>query len=592
AVDAYGNFIVGPNGMPMVMMTDGSFTEGNRAAPISLAGAARTGHAFLNDIAHNADPTGKTADADAIVNTGPLAAGQYDNELLDAHYISGDGRVNENIGLTAVHAVFHSEHNRLVQQTKDVALATGDVAFLNEWLDTPLAAGTTFPLTQAQIDALDWNGERLFQSAKFGTEMQYQHLVFEEFARTVQPQVDEFLAPNGYDTTINPAILAEFAHTVFRFGHSMLTETVDRFDPNFNTVGGDPQLGLIAAFLNPLAFAASGVTPEQATGAIVRGLTRQVGNEIDEFVTEALRNNLLGLPLDLPALNIARGRDTGIPSLNNARSEFFAMTGDSQLKPYISWTDFAGHLKHAESLINFIAAYGTHVSITSATTLAAKRAAATLLVLDGIGAPTDRLDFLNATGAYAGGSLGGLNDVDFWIGGLAEQKMPFGGMLGSTFNFVFETQLESLQNGDRFYYLSRLAGLNFGTELENNSFAKMVMLNSDATHLPNAIFTTPTFTLEVNQAAQHTGLGLDGRADPTGGITINGIEVVPLVVRDNPGTAGPDTNFLRYNGEDHVVLGGTAANDVIISGDGDDTLYGDGGNDRLEGGFGNDNIMG
>ena len=37
----------------------------------------------------------------------------------------------------------------------------------------------------------------------------------------------------------------------------------------------------------------------QAAGAIVRGMTRQAGNEIDEFVTEALRNNLLGLPLDL-----------------------------------------------------------------------------------------------------------------------------------------------------------------------------------------------------------------------------------------------------------------------------------------------------
>ena len=63
--------------------------------------------------------------------------------------------------------------------------------------------------------------------------MQYQHLVFEEFARTIQPKVDEFLAPHGYDTTIDPAIVAEFAHTVYRFGHSMLTETVDRLDPEF-----------------------------------------------------------------------------------------------------------------------------------------------------------------------------------------------------------------------------------------------------------------------------------------------------------------------------------------------------------------------
>ena len=52
---------------------------------------------------------------------------EYDNELLDAHFIAGDGRVNENIGLTAVHHVFHAEHNRLVEHTKEVvARRSGD----------------------------------------------------------------------------------------------------------------------------------------------------------------------------------------------------------------------------------------------------------------------------------------------------------------------------------------------------------------------------------------------------------------------------------------------------------------------------------
>ncbi|MFP3335977.1 hypothetical protein SB761_35335, partial [Pseudomonas sp. SIMBA_064] len=79
-----------------------------------------------------------------------------------------------------------------------------------------------------------------------------------------------------------------------------------------------------------------------------------------------------------------------------------------------------------------------------------------------------------------------------------------------------------------------MAGTNFGTELENNSFAKLIMLNSDVTHLSNTVFLTPTFTLEVNQANQFTGLGADGKADPTGGIMIYGQEIVPLVIRDNP----------------------------------------------------------
>ena len=117
------------------------------------------------------------------------------------------------------------------------------------------------------------------------------------------------------------------------------------------------------------------------------------------------------------------------------------------------------------------------------------------IVFGGVGAPPDRLDFLNST--VPGRVLPtaspstGLDNVDLWIGGLAEEKMPFGGMLGSTFNFVFETQLEALQNGDRFYYLDRTAGLNFVAELENNSFAKLIMANTDATHLPGLVFQTP-----------------------------------------------------------------------------------------------------
>ncbi|MGH8377260.1 MAG: peroxidase family protein, partial [Pseudomonas sp.] len=296
----------------------------------------------------------------------------------------------------------------------------------------------------------------------------------------------------------------------------------------------------------------------------------------------------------------------------------------SQLTPYTSWADFVQHMKHPESLINFIAAYGTHSTITSATTLAGKRAAAADLVLGSATAPADRLDFLHSTGAWAStaGADGilntaddvtttGLDSVDFWIGGLAEEKMPFGGLLGSSFNFVFETQLENLQNGDRFYYLARTAGLNFGTELENNSFANLVMLNSDATHLSANIFLTPAFTLETDptrQFNQSVVAGPDGivgtlddlpaNADPFGPSEhpIGSPRIdhfTPLVIRDNPATVGLDTNYLHYTGGDTVVLGGTPGDDILIAGDSDDdTVYGDAGNDRLDGGYGNDNVFG
>ncbi|WP_114944093.1 peroxidase family protein [Microvirga calopogonii] len=610
--DPYGNFIphpqtgfaqvivgLGPDGIPNT--SDDVVISGTPDAPVSLVNAVLTGHAFLDDIAHAAVPV---IVGGVLRNDGDSAVGYanadgsttglvnsrgsntaYDNELLDAHYITGDGRGNENVGLTAIHHVFHSEHNHLVEQVKSVILSGGDLAFLNEWLRVPVSSIPTDP---AAINGLQWDGERLFQAARFTNEMEYQHLVFEEFARKMQPDVDAFVFEPSVD--INPAIFAEFAQAVYRFGHSMLNENIDTIDANGNPFS----MKLFDGFLNPLGFGATDangnvtIDHEQAAGAIMRGMSRQHGNEIDEFVTHVLRNQLVGIPLDLAALNIARGRDLGLPSLNEARAQFHQMSGqDSQLKPYVSWTDFALNLQNSLSIINFIAAYGKHPLIEAATTLDAKRAAATLLVLGGTGAPADRLDFLNATGAWTAQNSG-LNDIDLWIGGLAEKKMDFGGMLGSTFSFVFEAQLEALQDADRFYYLSRVQGLNLLNELENNSMTDIIMRNTDLgdegrTALPGDIFATPAHTLEIIRSKQIA-------ADP---VWDNPIlqALTPLVVRKDIDGDGDD-DVLVYNGTDHVVMGGSAEDDYIVAGEGDDTVWGYEGNDTIEAGYGVDIIHG
>ncbi|PJR09114.1 peroxidase family protein [Sinorhizobium meliloti] len=613
--DAYGEFVRGENGFPQLVRQGAPALEGNLDNPVAASEAMSAGRAFLNDIAHNAVPGtydldhdgvadgAKTADGDSVAGN-PIIPNQmginttYDNELLDRHVIVGDGRGNENIGLTSIHHVFHSEHNRFIEETKKVAIESGDLAFLNEWLAVDLPEGTTLPAPgdAAAIEAfaatLTWDGERLFQAARFSTEMVYQHLVFEEFARAAAPDVDPFLFSNT--ATVSGAIVAEFAHVVYRFGHSMLTETIDMVNVGADGRPVESEIGLIEAFLNPLAFANAGIDPDEAAGAILNGMTRQVGNEIDEFLTGALRNNLVGLPLDLGATNIARARETGVPSLNEARKQFFDDTQDSRVKPYESWYDFALSLKNPASVINFIAAYGTHASITAATTLEDKRAAATLLVMgdhDGLVAPSDRLDFLHGQGAYADmeqGRLGGLNDVDFWIGGLAEKKMTFGSMLGSTFTYVFEYQMEQLQAGDRFYYLSRTQGLNLLNELEADSFAELIMRNTalgdgDATHINGAAFQTADVILEMDQTKQ---IGADPEHDDP---ILNAIS--PMVIRKDVDGDGND-DYLRYTGLDHAVLGGTDRGETLIGGEGDDTLWGDGGDDSLEGGYGVDHLHG
>ena len=84
--------------------------------------------------------------------------------------------------------------------------------------------------------------------------MEYQHLVFEEFARKMVPAVRPF---HVYNPDVNAAVEAEFAHAVYRFGHSMLDEDVARTNPD----GTDNSLPLLTAFLNP---------PEFFNGHVVR----------------------------------------------------------------------------------------------------------------------------------------------------------------------------------------------------------------------------------------------------------------------------------------------------------------------------------
>ncbi|WP_291160569.1 peroxidase family protein, partial [Ensifer sp. SSB1] len=651
--DAYGEFIRGPNGFPLLVTglgidgipntADDIVVQGNPAAPVNTftAGAIRIGHAFLDDIAHNAVPVfdaqgnlvpdtvnpGQDDDGltgnDVPVNSQTGRNLAYDNELLDRHFITGDGRGNENIGLTAVHHIFHSEHNRQTDMQKMTILESRDLDFINEWLVVDLtqeqldALPVTFPadpVERAQLlESLAWDGERIFQAARFATEMQYQHLVFEEFARKIQPAIDPFVFNSVTD--INPAIFAEFANTVYRFGHSMLSDNMPRLDGN--GVAINPEVGLIEAFLNPVEFDLDGaISHDAAAAAIVRGMTIERGNEIDEFIVGSLRNNLLGLPLDLATINIARGRDTGVPSLNDARAQLYAASGSTFLTPYDSWADFAANLKNPISVVNFIAAYGLHELVDGEETLAGKRAAAMAIVfgenqvIADAGAPggtrtiivpSDRLEFLNSTGEWTAGNSG-LNDIDLWIGGLAEKKMPFGGMLGSTFNAIFEAQLENLQDGDRFYYLSRTQGQNFLNQLEQNSFSKMILANTElaqpgadgirgtaddiiARHIGVDSFAKYDFVLEVNQANQ-------GEPDPEGNDPA--LEAIGMgkVVRDDPRTAAIETNYLRFTGGEHIVVGGTNGNDTIITDFGDDAIWGDDGDDRIESGAGVDLVNG
>ena len=317
-----------------------------------------------------------------------------------------------------------------------------------------------------------------------------------------------------------------------------------------------------------------------------------------------MRSRLVGLPLDLATLNMTRARSEGIPRFNEVRRQIYAATNESAMIPYTDWVDFGQNLKHPKSLVNFVAAYGQHPTILAATTTNAKRDTARAIVDPQIGdtPPTDAADFMFSTGFWATNESG-LNLVDLWIGGLAEKTNLFGGLLGSTFNYVFEKQMTDLQNGDRFYYLARTPGMNLRAQLEGNSFAEMVMRNTTAHTLKADVFATADCKFELADLSSpapsgsqyFNGVGSVGEVDPNlPGKGYSECEENALLIRMSNGQwRYRITNPIDPPGiNGQAVYNGTAGEDRIQGGADNDTFLGNEGRDWIEGGDGADVALG
>ncbi len=666
-------------------------------------------HAFLNDMGVRLPELTDTTIwdgrdlRDIVTPASQFGPAVNYKQALEAHFVSGDGRLNENIGLTAVHEAFLTEHNRMVTQLKQQYGFTGEQPQGGwSWSD-PLTGATT-----------KVTGEELFQQAKIILEMHYQHLVFDQFVRKISPNIAAFA---GVNPLVNASITSEFANAVYRFGHSMLPEAVgmrqyadatsiatvsgsnvvtvtmanhglksgstitlssidsaiggiaattlnDTFtitvvDANRFTIQAgstatatqsgsatdkvqiDINRGLIDAFLNPQSYT-PGVTSKQ----LVDGSTSQVGMRIDEKVTDALRDNLLGQPLDLATLNIIRGRDAGIPTLNEMRASIQAVAPlalQATLTPYTSWTNFRDNLKGTlaeqnATVKNFIMGYASDAVLTqfaSTKTLAqwyALRESAVLAdqneYMAGLKAATEAA-FADATFMGIAGNKD-FNRIDAWLGGLAEREVV-GGMLGSTFDAIFAMQMMNLQNGDFFYYLGRVPNAEFFIEnMEGRQLADLVMQGTGATDVYADIFSVADKYIQVGDAAAHgpafaslaalqaattvttvmnaSGDKVTASLGRAGFVTIGGVSVFhgnPGNYVDARGVLNPNgignasemisgtTGIDRINGlGGNDTIRGFAGNDIINGGAGVDFLYGGDGNDTLDGGVDNDFMYG
>jgi Animal haem peroxidase/RTX calcium-binding nonapeptide repeat (4 copies) len=459
---------------------------------------------------------------------------------LLSYQISGDHRTNENVALTAVHTVWHREQNFQSERIK---------ALHPEWTD-----------------------EQIFQAAKIIQTAEYQRVVFTEFAEAMSgPIPGPSHGFSGYNPNVNPGISEEFAGAMYRVGHSMINETI----PFTDSAGHTQDVPLFSAFLNPTMFYGKDPLTHGVGGAaaIIAGEVQVPHQRIDEQVVEVIRSKLLGTPLDLYAANIERGRETGIATLNEFRryisehgsrieqagqSSNYATALPAQvpgLAPYATWAEFGQHLR---------------------------------------GTPTEQAELLTFFKSVYGEDDIHVNDVDLFVGGLAEA--PFGkSQMGSTFTWIFQEQLDRLQEGDRFYYFNQLKDAPLLlADIGSQHFSDIVMRTTGLDHLHHEIFKmSEEISLDPNEQSR------DLRAQP---VTADKAFVVVGNALSNVIT-GTDGDDALYGEDGNDRLNGSRGLDSLHGGAGDDELnagddtrgvfaYGDDGDDTLRGNTGDDNLIG
>ena len=235
-----------------------------------------------------------------------------------------------------------------------------------------------------------WSGERIYQAARRKVAAEIQAITFEEFLPALLGE-GAITPYTGYDPSVDPRIANVFSTAAYRFGHSALSPFLQRVDKKGRPISAGP-LALRDAFFRP-----DRITAEGGIEPLLRGLAAQPCQRIDAMLVDDVRNFLFGPPgmggFDLAALNIQRGRDHGLPSYNDTR----AALGLARA------TDFSEITSDAEATAKLAEAYAS------------------------------------------------VDDVDLWVGGLAEDPAP-GSHLGELFHRIVVQQFEALRDGDRFWY--------------------------------------------------------------------------------------------------------------------------------------------
>lgn len=127
---------------------------------------------------------------------------------------TGDDRSNVQLQLTVLHTIWLRHHNQIAE-------------------------------VLSQINP-HWSDEQLYQEARKIVGAMIQHITYNEFLPIVVGRhamnkfglnLVKYGYYHGYDPKINPGVRVEFQAAAFRFGHSIVPDTVDRYNKFHQKLG-------------------------------------------------------------------------------------------------------------------------------------------------------------------------------------------------------------------------------------------------------------------------------------------------------------------------------------------------------------------
>ena len=232
---------------------------------------------------------------------------------------------------------------------------------------------------------------------------------------------NSMLTDYNYNSAINPSIPNAFATAAFRFGHSQVQPFIELVN---NQSGTDAILSLNEVFFNPVLIENNGIEP------FIRGMLKNPPRALDEFINSILTSRLFSsdsnvIGEDLASRNIQRGRGHG-------------------LAPYGDWERWANTNCFVESEFRS-----------------------------------------QMTVARMVETYGSIEDVDLFVGGLAEEPLP-GGIIGPTFGCIIAVTFKAVRDGDRFFYKHERPSGNVDT-IDSRLFTSEQINEIDKTSLSSVI---------------------------------------------------------------------------------------------------------